>query len=63
MTDQQLFLVLVLLLLGGALGYFLRQFLVSKRAKAVEQIIKKQLEEAKSKATDLVLKAKEKAAS
>ena len=63
MTDQQLFLVVVLLLLGSALGYFLRQFLVSKRAKAVEQIIKKQLEEAKSKATDLVLKAQEKAAS
>ncbi|PIU99247.1 ribonuclease Y, partial [Candidatus Wolfebacteria bacterium CG03_land_8_20_14_0_80_36_15] len=63
MTDQQLFLVVVLLLLGSALGYFLRQFLASKRAKAVEQIIKKQLEEAKSKATDLVLKAQEKAAS
>jgi len=63
MTDQQLFLILILLLLGAALGYFLRQFLVSKRAKAIEQIIKKQLEEAKSKASDLVLKAQEKAAS
>jgi len=63
MVNEQVFLLVVLFCLGGIFGYFLRQFLVSKKAKAIEQVIKKQLEEAKSKAADIVLKAQEKAAS
>ncbi|MFA5386089.1 MAG: ribonuclease Y [Candidatus Paceibacterota bacterium] len=51
-----------LLILGSIVGYFLRQTIVSKRTKSLEQVIKKQLEESKAKVADIVLKAQEKAA-
>ncbi len=62
MEDIQIILVSALVLIGGALGYFLRKIIVSKKAQAIEQIIKKQLEEAKSKSSELILKAQERAA-
>ncbi|BCX15832.1 MAG: ribonuclease Y [Candidatus Parcubacteria bacterium] len=50
------------ILLGVALGYFIRQFLVSKQASSVEEKIKRQLEESRSKAKEIILEAQEKAA-
>jgi ribonuclease Y len=57
-----------LLLLGGAIlgvvvGYLVREFLGSKRAGSLEQKLKKQLEEAEGNAKEIILGAKEKAAS
>jgi ribonuclease Y len=49
-----------LLLLGLAAGYFIRQLIAVKAANSVEQKIKRQLEEAKSKAKEIILEAQEK---
>ena len=53
----------VALAVGLAIGYVVRQTLVSKQAASVEQKIKQQLEESRSKSKGLVLEAQEKAAS
>ncbi len=52
----------VILVIAGILGYFLRNFLATKGEGDVEQKIKKQLEEAKAKAAEIVLEAQEKSA-
>lgn len=53
----------VALAVGLAVGYVVRQTLVSKQAASVEQKIKQQLEESRSKSKGLILEAQEKAAS
>lgn len=58
---------LVLFLLGGLLfgavaGYFIRQAIAVRKANSLEQKIKSQAEEAKTKAREIVLEAKDKAA-
>ena len=51
----------VLIALGLVAGYFIRQLIVVRRANSIEQRIKKQLEEAKSKGKEIILEAQEKA--
>ncbi|MCX6702318.1 MAG: ribonuclease Y [Candidatus Wolfebacteria bacterium] len=51
----------VLVFLGGIAGYYLRQTLGAKRANSIEQKIKIQTDEARSKASELVLEAQNKA--
>ncbi|KKS83009.1 MAG: Ribonuclease Y [Candidatus Wolfebacteria bacterium GW2011_GWC1_43_10] len=54
--------ILGALFLGAVLGYFIRQFLVSKQVSSIEERIKKQLEESRSKAKETILEAQEKSA-
>ncbi len=51
------------LLAGTFLGYLIRKSIVSKQASSAEETIKKQLEEGRTKAKEVVLEAQEKAAS
>lgn len=57
-----------LLLMGGVLilgvlaGYFVRRLVVARKANSLEQKLKQQVEDSKSEARELVLKAKDKAA-
>ncbi len=48
------------MLVGLAAGYFIRQLIAVKAANSVEQKIKRQLEEAKTKAKEIILEAQEK---
>src|SRR5574340_522162 len=52
-----------LLFLGGLAGYFLRTAIVSKNLNSAEQKIKKQIDDSKSKAQEVIFEAQEKAAS
>lgn len=52
----------ILILLGAVLGYFIRQFIVTRRASSIEQKIRRQIEDAKTKAKELILEAQGKAA-
>ena len=60
MSLQELIVLGVVLVLGLAVGYFVRQTLASKSAQSVEQKVKRSLEEAESKAEGLIAEAKEK---
>ena len=51
-----------ILVLGLALGYFLRRLIASRSADSVEQKLKIQSEEAKNQAQAILLEAKDKAA-
>ncbi len=51
-----------LLVLGGVVGYFVREFSASKNAKSVEAKAKAEYEEARIHARELVLEAKDRAA-
>ena len=62
MNILNLVLGALLLVAGVVVGYILRQSLVSKKVNSLEQVIKKQLEESKAKAADIILKAQEKTA-
>lgn len=62
MNILNLILGALLLVAGVVVGYILRQSLVSKKVNSLEQVIKKQLEESKAKAADIILKAQEKTA-
>jgi len=50
-----------LIILGLVIGYFIRQLIAVRQLNSVEQRIKKQIEEAKSKAKEIILEAQEKA--
>ncbi len=50
-----------LVVLGVFAGYFIRQIIASKNLNSVEQKIKRQIEESKSKAKEIILEAQEKA--
>lgn len=60
--EQNPILLAGLVLAGLAAGYFLKQYLALKGRGGVEQKIKKQLDEAKAKAAEIVLEAQEKSA-
>ncbi len=51
------------LLVGTFSGYLIRKSIVSKQASSAEETIKKQLEEGRTKAKEVILEAQEKAAS
>jgi ribonuclease Y len=51
----------VLVFIGVVVGYFVRQFIAIRRASSIEQRIRRQLEDAKTKAKELILEAQEKA--
>jgi len=51
-----------LIVLGITAGYFIRRLIAVKTASSIEQKIKKQLEDARSKAKEIILEAQEKAA-
>lgn len=59
---QNPILLVILIILGFATGYFIRQSVVSKKEKSVEHKLKKQLEEAESKSLSIILEAQKKAA-
>ncbi|MFA6352931.1 MAG: Rnase Y domain-containing protein [Candidatus Paceibacterota bacterium] len=50
------------LVFGVVAGYFVRHFLVSRQSASIEQTTKRQLEESRSKANEIVLEAQEKSA-
>src|SRR3989344_5618158 len=52
-----------ILVLGIALGYFLRRLIAQQKANSVEQKLKLQLEESKTQAKEILIEAKDKAAS
>jgi len=52
----------IALIVGGLIGYVVRQTLVSRQAASIEQRIKNQTEESKTKAKSIVLEAQEKSA-
>ena len=52
----------VALFIGAVSGYFIRQVIASKQANSVEQKIKNWVEEAQTKAKEVILQAKDKAA-
>ena len=62
MSGDFWFIVLIASLLGGGIGYFFRQFFVEKRKHALEQELKRSVENSKVEAKELLLGAKEKAA-
>lgn len=49
--------------LGLVIGYFIRQFVAVKAANSIEQKIKKQIEETKTKAKEIIFEAQEKSIS
>lgn len=51
-----------MIVLGITAGYFIRRLIAVKTASSIEQKIKKQLEDARSKAKEIILEAQEKAA-
>ncbi|MEK7162783.1 MAG: ribonuclease Y [Patescibacteria group bacterium] len=53
----------VLVFLGLVIGYFIRQFVAVKAANSIEQKIKKQIEETKTKAKEIIFEAQEKSIS
>ena len=60
--NQNPILLAVLLVAGGILGYFVRQFLALRAKTGIEQKIKEKLEEAKIKANEIIIEAQEKSA-
>lgn len=54
------FLWLIFLALGGAIGYYARHTAGLKKKSSAEQVINRQLEEAKVKAQEIILEAQEK---
>ncbi len=50
-----------LLILGLVAGYFIRQLIAVRQSNSIEQRTKKQIEDAKSKAKELILEAQERA--
>lgn len=54
---------LILVSAGVVAGYFIRQLIAIRRASSIEQRIKRQIEDAKAKANELVLGAQKKATS
>ncbi len=62
-TETNIELVVGLLVLGVVLGYFLRRWIVSLRQDSLEKKVQEETENAKQEAKDIVLKAKEQAAS
>jgi len=50
-----------LILFGAVLGYFIRQLIAVRQADSVEQKLKKQIEDSRLKAKELILQAQEKA--
>lgn len=61
MSAQLLITVIIGLLLGGAIGYFVRHFLAAKNLSLVEQKVKHRLEEAEEKGKKIILEAESKA--
>ena len=59
--ENPLLIIIVTLLLGGFLGYFLREFLAKRKAQSLDVKVKKIIEEAKKKAQEEILEAKAKA--
>ncbi len=53
----------ILVLVGAVIGYFIRQLIVARKLDSVEGKIKKQAEDSKTKANELILEAQEKATS
>ena len=53
----------IFLVLGAAIGYFARHFIGIRAASSVEQKIKKQIDESRSRAKELILEAQEKSTS
>ncbi|MBI3638536.1 ribonuclease Y, partial [Candidatus Wolfebacteria bacterium] len=51
----------VLVLAGAVAGYFIRQSIAARQAGSIEQKVKKQVEESKNKAKEIILEAQEKA--
>jgi ribonuclease Y len=52
----------IALLFGTAVGYIVRQSVVSKQAASIEEKIKRQLEESRTKSKEIILEAQQKAA-
>ena len=52
---------LALVFVGTILGYFARQFIAARQASSIEERLKRQSEEAKVKAKELILEAQERA--
>ena len=52
--ETLILIALITLFLGIIIGYFIRQVVVRNQARSAEQKIKAQLEEAKTKAIDLL---------
>jgi len=63
MIYQSPFFWAALIILGTVIGYFIRQLIAVRTANSIEQKIKKQFEEARSKAKEIILEAQEKATS
>ena len=63
MVYQSPFFWGVLTVLGLVAGYFIRQLIAAKQLNSVEQKIRRQIEEAKTKAKEIVLEAQEKSTS
>ena len=61
MVYQSPFFWSALIILGIVIGYFIRQLIAVRTANSIEQKIKKQFEEARSKAKEIILEAQEKA--
>lgn len=53
----------ILVIVGGILGYVLRQFVALRSKSGVEQKIKEKLEEARAKSKEIILEAQERSAS
>jgi ribonuclease Y len=63
MLEQNLFIwAALLLIIGLALGFFLRWFIASWQSKSLEQRLKAQVEDTKNKAREIIIEAKDKAA-
>lgn len=61
MIYQSPFFLAALIVLGSVFGYFIRQLIAVRQFNSVEQKIKKQTEEAKTKSKEIILEAQEKA--
>ena len=53
----------ILVLLGAVIGYFIRQLIAANKLDSVERKVKKQTEDSRTKANELILEAQEKATS
>lgn len=61
MIYQSPFFWAALIVLGTVIGYFIRQLIAVRTANSIEQKIKRQFEEARSKTKEIILEAQEKA--
>mgnify|MGYP001165993667 FL=1 len=62
MITSNIFIPIVLLLLGVVLGYVIRHYLFTLRSDSVEAKLKLKIQEAKEESKEIILKAKEEAA-